>query len=537
MKKLCGFRVFVFAVVCAFIAGSASVAAYASGFEWAIEPTFIRAGDFSEGLAHVRVGDDFYLDRDNVGFIDTNGNIIIEPQFYWAHNFSEGLARVRIANHRLINDRMDFSYVNYAFVDRSSNIIAATPRFSEAKDFSEGLAAVLVDDRWGYIDKEGNMVIEPQFGSLLNPVGNFSNGLAAVRFVEGDGLRTTSHWGFIDRSGNIVVELQYADAIGFSDGVGAVRSHEGRRNWYLIDTNGTRISGSIDLNLGWINSISEGRVRFSNGWYDGFMDTAGNIIVEPQFSYTTDFEGGVAYVYPIDNESAFIDLNGNVIRQAEIPQHGRPWHRFSEGLRAFQVDGIEIPDSDKRGFVHGFTDMYGNVVIEPQFRDVGNFYNGLAAAMNFDTSLWGFISSPHATSAQQSLPTLPPPQPTPPATTLPPGTTVLRFVIDSTTLTINNTPQTLEAAPFIHDGRTMVPLRVIGEALGATDLAMNDGIVSLVLNGETITMTIGEQLPNNMGAPVIVEGRTFVPLAYIVSEMGAVARWDADARAAYIYIA
>jgi len=115
-------------------------------------------------------------------------------------------------------------------------------------------------------------------------------------------------------------------------------------------------------------------------------------------------------------------------------------------------------------------------------------------------------------------------------------TRTLRFTIGSTTYTNNGASHTLEAAPFIAGSRTMVPLSVIGEALGATDLALTDSVVSFTLNGRTIIMTIGEALPNNMGTPVIAEGRTFVPLAFVVNEMGATARWDSSARAAYIYI-
>jgi len=113
---------------------------------------------------------------------------------------------------------------------------------------------------------------------------------------------------------------------------------------------------------------------------------------------------------------------------------------------------------------------------------------------------------------------------------------ILRFAIGSTTFTDNGVSNTLEAAPFIAEDRTMAPLRVIVEALGATGLTFNYGVITFNLNGETISMTVGQPLPNNMGTPMIVEGRTFVPLAYIMNEIGAVARWDNDARAAYIYV-
>ena len=50
------------------------------------------------------------------------------------------------------------------------------PQFDEAVKFSEGLAAVFIECRWGYIDKTGALVIKPQFKFA----SEFSEGLAAV---------------------------------------------------------------------------------------------------------------------------------------------------------------------------------------------------------------------------------------------------------------------------------------------------------------------------------------------------------------------
>lgn len=112
----------------------------------------------------------------------------------------------------------------------------------------------------------------------------------------------------------------------------------------------------------------------------------------------------------------------------------------------------------------------------------------------------------------------------------------LRFAIGSTTFTHNGVPATLEAAPFIAEDRTMVPLRVVATALGATNLALRDNVVFFDLAGQQHALPIGVPLPDNMGTPVIVEARTFVPLIYVIRVLGAQHYWDGANRAAYIFL-
>ena len=68
------------------------------------------------------------------------------------------------------------------------------PQFDEAMNFSEGLAAVKISGKWGFIDKSWKYVV---------PLGNykwvkqFQNGLSRVGF-------TDDSWGYIDRSGKTI---------------------------------------------------------------------------------------------------------------------------------------------------------------------------------------------------------------------------------------------------------------------------------------------------------------------------------------------
>ncbi len=207
-----------------------------------IEPQFIEAFDFSEGLAAVRVRDPNVQDQKNwrYGYIDSTGALVIAPQFEAAFDFSEGIARVVIAGRK-------------GFIDKTGKRLTEAT-FDDAKDFHEGLAQVKIGDRWGYIDRTGKIVIPAEF----TIAGRFSEGLAAAR-------RSGILGGYIDRTGTMVISEQFGVAWPFSDGLARVRIGDGRGlfdNWGYIDRSG-KVVISRDLKAGW--PFSEGLALVGNG--------------------------------------------------------------------------------------------------------------------------------------------------------------------------------------------------------------------------------------------------------------------------------
>jgi hypothetical protein len=68
--------------------------------EWAIQPRFEIASDFSEGVAAVKVSIGREADQKEPtykwGYIDHSGNFVISPQFYGARPFRNGVAAVSL---------------------------------------------------------------------------------------------------------------------------------------------------------------------------------------------------------------------------------------------------------------------------------------------------------------------------------------------------------------------------------------------------------------------------------------------------------
>ena len=117
--------------------------------------------------------------------------------------------------------------------------------------------------------------------------------------------------------------------------------------------------------------------------------------------------------------------------------------------------------------------------------------------------------------------------------------TIVKIKIGSRTVYVNDRPHEIEAAPWIdkESGRAMVPLRVIAEAFGATVeyryVSYGDERVSIIFNMKRIDLRIGSKIAYIDGfpvtldvAPVIINGRTFVPIRFIMETFGAKVDWD-----------
>jgi len=62
------------------------------------------------------------------------------------------------------NSSQDISHTQYSYIDISGKVVIDAGKYDGAHDFSDGLAAVYLEDKgWGFIDTSGNDVIEPQF--------------------------------------------------------------------------------------------------------------------------------------------------------------------------------------------------------------------------------------------------------------------------------------------------------------------------------------------------------------------------------------
>ena len=84
-----------------------------------------------------------------------------------------------------------------------------------------------------------------------------------------------------------------------------------------------------------------------------------------------------------------------------------------------------------------------------------------------------------------------------------------------------------DVAPIIMGDRTMVPIRYIVETFGGEVLWDDaDKVITMIIDGKTMTMQIGTEIEGMGVAPEIVGDRTVVPVRYVAEQLGANVIWD-----------
>ncbi len=108
------------------------------------------------------------------------------------------------------------------------------------------------------------------------------------------------------------------------------------------------------------------------------------------------------------------------------------------------------------------------------------------------------------------------------------------LTIDSKDALVNGEVKTNDVAPVIVNDRTMLPIRFLAEALGATvswveetrtvTVVLGDITISLVV-GESFAMVNGEKVELDC-ASFIEKDRTYLPIRFVMENLGADVSWD-----------
>lgn len=241
------------------------------------------------------------------------------------------------------------------------------PTYEHVTPFLDGMACVLKDGLYGFIDRTGKQRIPHRYKAFTYFRGGIcgvDNASGGTDFIDKDGVVQFSvdcissgefgpeglapawkdgpghHHGFINRQGEIVVPLKYGSVERFSEGYAVIRDGRGP--------------------------------RLGQAW---FMDARGNLQFGP-YQDASIFSEGKAAVKE-NGVWHFIDRRGKLL--FHLPKHLKAHGGFHEGLASIaSLD--EVPGYPDCKYLYGAIDETGAVVIPPQFFGISYFTHGIAVA-------------------------------------------------------------------------------------------------------------------------------------------------------------
>jgi WG containing repeat len=183
--------------------------------EMIIAPKYLTTNDFHSGLASVGI---IKGEKLKYGYIDARDKWVIKPKYSWAGDFADGLALVALDGITAGFDgkrRFILGEATYAVINQRGRILARYKFNSITSSFHEGMLAIRVGEKWGYLNTKAEMVIRPQFDAA----DDFSDGLAVV---SADGKRK-----YIDKTGRTILPATIDGAKKFQHGLAQVKFRSG----------------------------------------------------------------------------------------------------------------------------------------------------------------------------------------------------------------------------------------------------------------------------------------------------------------------
>ncbi len=140
-------------------------------------------------------------------------------------------------------------------------------------------AQASTDSGWGYINRQGEFIIKPQFDSACG----FYEKLAEIE----SGYKV----GFINKKGEMVIK-PFLDSTGFfKDGVSI---GEVNKKFVIITLDGDIIF--LNNGIDFIDDFSDGLAAIYINHKIGYANKKGEIVIEPQFYDANEFSEGLACV-------------------------------------------------------------------------------------------------------------------------------------------------------------------------------------------------------------------------------------------------
>lgn len=215
---------------------------------WKIEPRFRFASNFSNGYAAVLMKPGLWtlIDSTEKEFVKFNNNGFT-PLMY--HNELSGEEEFAVFNEGMLPVQYKNGVGFFEVTTRTTS-----PVFEDIMYFSEGLAPAMKNGKWGFINREFEWEIDPEFENVYS----ISDNRALVK-------KNGWCWYIDKKLNNYCFDKKFIHGFRFKEGLTFITYDDNYMNYVLIDTTGKVINkGPFEnvYNLGFENGECE---VFKNG--------------------------------------------------------------------------------------------------------------------------------------------------------------------------------------------------------------------------------------------------------------------------------
>lgn len=278
----------------------------------------------------------------------------------------------------------------WGYADNSGNIVIPC-QYDEAFPFYEGRALIVkynYDDKGfsdkteSFIDSSGRVVFNLESNMMMEQTATrFSNGISLIQNYKNNSDDNASYISLVDKNGKEINRVRNAV---LTSGYGEFSNYQTTfnqfgfyiANCYIDDVSSTFF---IYKDAKTVKSIKGFNLyEFRNGAFtiaesnDGvaLIDTAGNIVIKPSKYRLISYGDSLVSFIGKNEKIGFVDLKGKIAIKANF-ESALP---FSEGMAVF---GTKVKSEDDK-FKFGYINKKGKVVLPPVYDEANDFSEGLA---------------------------------------------------------------------------------------------------------------------------------------------------------------
>lgn len=267
----------------------------------------------------------------------------------------------------------------FGYIDKNGNvIIPATYEYESSSyktipAFTNGFVRIKKDGKYGMLDKTGKVLLPFDYESigLVQLPGNH------VMAAKKEGAKTS--YGMVNTQNKVLIPFEYDDLQADSNLIVVKQNSK----WGLFDNTGKKLLSPEFTSL---ISYSKDKVLKAekDGKY-GFIDPAGTWLFEKAKNVYTLYGANQGRILcMVSSKYGFLDLKGN---EVIITKYDNAYGFENNGMAKV----AKKSPTSAYSYYYGYIDKSGNEVIPPKYESMGTFSNGLVITKDPETNRYGYL--------------------------------------------------------------------------------------------------------------------------------------------------